>query len=191
MNINRGRLSSAKQSQHSHHPDNHADIDAIHAVEAGQHRLAGGWIKCWNAVALVSLIRCLHPSQTQQNAIALPLHNGAAMPTPLPPIKGREQCSNPLDAHRALRVVARVAPLNMRTSGVMSSQRPSPELRVGDVIDIDGGLSTRRQHSGFAGTAALFRPHRERSIRKASHPRRQIVASHLSELVAATRAGSL
>ena len=41
MNINRGRLSSAKQSQHSHHcpKQSHADIDAIHAVvEAGQHR---------------------------------------------------------------------------------------------------------------------------------------------------------
>ena len=41
MNINRGRLSSAKQSQHSHHrpEQSHADIDAIHAViEAGQHR---------------------------------------------------------------------------------------------------------------------------------------------------------
>ena len=65
-----------------------------------------------------------------------------------------------------------------------SHNGPDPELRVGDVIDIDGKpWALLSRDAGFAGSAALFRPHRERSDSPRRHiPQRQIVASHLSEL---------
>jgi len=60
---------------------------------------------------------------------------------------------------------------------------PDPSLRIGDVIDIDGkpwALISRE--AGYANAAALFKPHRERRDAPRHHiPRRQIVASHISE----------
>ena len=52
-----------------------------------------------------------------------------------------------------------------------SHNGPDPELRIGDVIDIDGKpWALVSLDAGFAGSAALFRPHRERS----DAPRRHI-----------------
>lgn len=60
-----------------------------------------------------------------------------------------------------------------------SHNGPDPSLSIGDTITIDGkpwALVSR--NSGFAGSAALFRPHRERRDEPRRHiPRRQRLAA--------------